>query len=204
MIMKKPVQRSSEKLLEIIRSNAMKKNICFEDLIKLLGTRAFGIALLFFSLPSALPFSVIPGVAFIFSVPIFFFAVQMILGRDTLWLPKGIAKKTISSHSIANIIQKTVPYLKKAEYFLKPRWRFMTSRFMEIINGLVIFFLAILLILPIPFSNFIFAILLITFSLGLIEKDGVVILLGYAISVLYIGIIFWFITAAIHNILRWI
>jgi len=202
--MKKPGQRSSQKLLEIMHSNAMTKDICFDEIIKLLGTRAFGIALLFFSLPSALPFSAIPGVAFVFSVPIFFFAVQMILGRNTLWLPKRIATKTVSYQSVAKIIQKTVPYLKKAEYFLKPRWAFMTSRPMEIVNGLVILFLAIFLVLPIPFSNYIFAILLVTFSLGLIEKDGIVILLGYIASLLYVSLISWFITAAVHNFMSWL
>lgn len=202
--MKKPGKRTSEKLLEIMHSNTMTKDICFEDIIKLLGPRAFGIALLFFSLPSALPFSVIPGVAFVFSVPIFFFSVQIILGRNTLWLPKKIAKKNVPYQSVAKIIQKTVPYLKKAEYFLKPRWAFMTSRPLEIMNGLVILCLAILLVLPIPFSNFIFAILLITFSLGLIEKDGVVIMLGYAASLLYVSFIFWVIAAAVHNFMTWV
>ncbi|QBR83755.1 hypothetical protein E3983_04930 [Legionella israelensis] len=61
--MKKRGQRSSDKLLEIMHSDALTEDICFEEILKLLGERAFGIALLFFSLPSALPFSVIPGVA---------------------------------------------------------------------------------------------------------------------------------------------
>jgi len=202
--MKNPGLRSSKKLLEILHANARKKEIRFEDIIKQLGPRAFGIALLFFSLPIALPFSVIPGVAFVFSVPIFFFSAQMIFGRNTLWLPEKIAKKTISYQSLVNIIQKTVPYLEKAEYFLKPRLAFMTSRAMEIMTGLVILFLALLLMLPIPFSNFIFAILLITFSLGLIEKDGVIILLGYAATLLYVGLIFWVITAAVHKLMAWV
>lgn len=199
--MQKYHKRSSEKLLEIIQSKELGKDICFEEIIKLLGTRAFGIALLFFSLPSALPFSAIPGVAFVFSIPIFFFAVQMILGRPTVWLPNVMARKTVSYDTVVKIIHKTVPYLKKAEYFLKPRWAFMTSRLIEIINGLVILFLAILLILPIPFSNFIFAILLIVLSLGLIERDGVVIILGYVAAILYIILIFWFIRAAIVGIM---
>jgi len=202
--MKEYRQRSSEKLLEIVYSDKLGEKVCFEEFIKLLGTRAFGIALLFFSLPSALPFSAIPGVAFIFSTPIFFFAVQMILGRDTLWLPDIMAKKTVSRKSVVKIVSKTVPYLQKAEYFLKPRWTFMTSRPMEIINGLIIMFLAILLILPIPFSNFIFATLLIILSLGLIEKDGIFILIGYIAVLLYVSLISWFITAAIQNIVEWL
>lgn len=202
--MKKNSPRTSEKLQEIVQSNAKTKDLCFEDIIKLLGARAFGIALLFFSLPSALPFSVIPGVAFVFSIPILFFSIQMILGRNTLWLPKRIAKKTISYEAVTKIIDKTLPYLKKVEYFLKPRWAFMTSRPLEILNGFVILFLAMLLLLPIPFSNFILSILLITFSLGLIEKDGIVILIGYAASLLYVSLIFWVITAAVHNFMSWV
>ena len=202
--MKKRGQRSSDKLLEIMHSNALTEDICFEEILKLLGERAFGIALLFFSLPSALPFSVIPGVAFVFSLPILFFAVQMVLGRNTLWLPKIMAKHTIPHKTVVNIIHKTVPYLKKAEFFLKPRWAFMSGRFMEIINGMVIFCLAVLLILPIPFSNFIFALLLIIFSLGLIEKDGVFIMLGYVATTIYVSFVSLFIMAAIHHIMAWI
>jgi hypothetical protein len=202
--MKKNNQRSSEKLLEIINSETMTKDICFEEIIKLLGTRSFGIALLFFALPSVLPFSIIPGAAFIFSVPILFFSAQIIFGRKSLWLPNFIAKKTVSHKAVIKIIHKTIPYLKKAEYFLKPRWSVITSRPMEIINGLIIFFLALFLILPIPLSNFIFAILLITFSLGLIEQDGLVITLGYIAALIYFSFIFWFITAAINEIITWV
>lgn len=187
--------------MEIIHSHKLEQAISFEEIIELLGTRAFGIALLLFSLPNALPFSVIPGLAFVFSTPIFFIAVQMILGRSTLWLPDIIAKKTVSQKSLAKIINTTLPYLKKAEFFLKPRWAFMTSRPMEILNGLVILVLALLLILPIPFSNFIFAIQLIVFSMGLIEKDGIFIVLGYTASLLYISLISWVIVAAVNNII---
>lgn len=98
---------------------------------------------------------------------------------------KNYCRTYYSPKSISKIIHTTVPYLIKIEYFLKPRWSFMTCRFMEIINGTIIFCLAILLMLPIPFSNFIFAALLITFSLGLIEKDGLFIILAYVGVFLY-------------------
>ena len=75
----------------------------------------------------------------------------------------------------------------------------MTSRFMEIINGLVIFCLALLLMLPIPFSNFIFAALLIIFSLGLIENDGLFLVMGYIGTIFYISFIYIFIVAVIKH-----
>ena len=68
---------------------------------------------------------------------------------------------------------------------------------MEIITGIVIMMLALLLLLPIPFSNFIFAALIIIFSLGLIEKDGFFILCGYFAPILYFSVLYLFMYAAI-------
>ncbi|WP_143549544.1 exopolysaccharide biosynthesis protein, partial [Rickettsiella grylli] len=94
----------------------------------------------------------------------------------------------------------TVPYLVKLERFLKPRWLVMTSRKMETINGIIIFGLALLLILPIPFSNFIFALLIVIFSLGLIEKDGICIIGAYLLTVFYLLFICTFILSALRTL----
>ncbi|QDP72107.1 exopolysaccharide biosynthesis protein [Legionella israelensis] len=196
-------KNASEKLLEITRCKTVKENTCFEDILALLGERTYGIALLFFSLPSALPFSLIPGMTFIFSMPIFIFTIQMIFGRSTFWLPKIIAQWHIPYKLVVKIICTTAPYLKKAEFFIKPRWSFMLCRPMQIMNGLLIFCLTFLLILPIPF-NFIFATLLIIFSLGMIEKDGAIIILGYIATVLYVSFISWFIMVVIKAIMTWV
>ncbi|MCL9685075.1 exopolysaccharide biosynthesis protein [Legionella maioricensis] len=195
--MKKNNQRSSDALLEIANNKDLDGEITYQRIIDTLGERAFGIVLLFFALPSALPFSAIPGVSFIFSVPILLFAFQMIFARKTLWLPKIVANRTIHQEAIAKIIHTATPYIIKVEYFLKPRWPFMNSRFMEIMNGVVICCLAVLLMLPIPLSNFIFSSLLIIFGMGLIEKDGLFILLGYIGAIFYICFIYMFIMKTI-------
>lgn len=198
--MNKSYKRSSETLLDMAQNKNFSGDVTYLSIIQALGERAFGLALLFFSLPSALPFSVIPGVSAIFSIPIMIFSFQMIISKKTLWLPNILAKRIIHHETISRIIQTTVPYLIKAEYFLKPRWQFMTSRFMEIVNGTIIFGLAILLMLPIPFSNFILATLLIIFSLGLIEKDGLFIAIGYVAVIIYAGFIYLVIMAGIKNL----
>ena|SRR3990167_7543402 len=200
--MKKNAIRSSDILLEIAHHKDLKGEVTYQRILQMLGARAFGVVLLFFALPSALPFSAIPGIAVVFSVPILLFSSQMIFARKTLWLPKIIAERTIHQKTICKVIHATVPYLVKVEYFLKPRWSFMNSRFMEIINGTVILCLAILLMLPIPLSNSIFAGLLIIFSLGLIEKDGVFILLGYAGTILYVSLIYLFIMKTINHLIN--
>ncbi|BCA94415.1 sugar transporter [Legionella antarctica] len=196
--MKKNIKRSSDTLLEIANNKDLSGELTYQRILDTLGARAFGVVLLFFALPSALPFSAVPGVSAIFSVPIILFAWQMILARKTLWIPKILACRTIHQETIAKIVHNTVPYLIKIEYFLKPRLSFMNSRFMEIINGTLIFCLALLLMLPIPLSNFIFSSLIIFLSLGLIEKDGLFILAVYIGAIFYISFIYMFIMQAIN------
>ncbi|HBD7260561.1 TPA: exopolysaccharide biosynthesis protein, partial [Legionella pneumophila] len=52
----------------------------------------------------------------------------------------------------------------------------------------------------IPFSNFIFATLLIIFSLGLIEKDGLFLIIGYLGVVIYANFVYLFVLTAVKHL----
>ena len=121
----------------------------------------------------------------------------MICKRKSLWLPQPIACRTISQKKISTLIYAAVPYVVRLECFLKPRWMWMTSYIMEIINGITILFLSIFLMLPIPLSNFIFGGIIILFSLGITEKDGIFVFLGYFLFFLYVVFILFLTMAAI-------
>lgn len=193
--------RSSDILLNISQCTHDKEYFTYNELVALLGDRAFGIVMLFFALPSALPFSSIPGVSFVFSIPIVLCTIQIILARTRFWLPQMIGKKRVMRKTINKVITTALPYLKKLEHWLKPRYLFMTSRFMEVINGLLILILAICLMLPIPFSNFIFSGLIIVVSLGIIERDGLFIALGYILTAIYFHFMYLLIMTAIKQFL---
>lgn len=178
-------KRSSEILLTLLHDDQGDNNLTFYRILQYLGDRAFGLSILFFALPSALPISAIPGIALFFSIPIFVLALQMILMRKTLYLPKRIAEITISHNTLFKIVNASVPYLQKIERFLRPRISWVTSSLMDVIHGFMLLGLSILLMLPIPMSNYILAGLIIVFCLGLIEKDGVFIIAGYVGTTLY-------------------
>lgn len=182
---------SSTILLEIAQDEHLKAHLTYKDLIQALGVRAFGMGFLLFALPCLLPFSSIPGVSVAFSLLIISFALQMILARQSVWLPKVIANRPISFEAIVRTIYAVVPYLSKMEYFLKPRFQWMFWRIMEIITGIVILLLAFFLMLPIPFSNFLFSSIIVVLSLGIIENDGAFILLGYLMFFLCIFFLFF-------------
>lgn len=197
---KKPYKRSSEIFLEIVQNKNLENNLTYQSILQALGERAFGLVFLFFSLPSILPFSAVPGLSVIFGLPIAIFALQMIFARKTLWLPEYIAIRNISHIKVVKIIFGVMPYLIKLERLSKPRWPLMNCRAMEIINGTTIFCLALLLMLPIPFSNLFFGTFIILFSVGIVEKDGILILVGYICVILYISVIYFLLLTVVKAI----
>ncbi|KTD18735.1 ABC transporter permease [Legionella lansingensis] len=172
-------------LLKTVETHQGDATISFGELVKTFGDRAFGLIIILFALPSALPISAIPGFSFITGLPIVFIAIHIIIARRALWLPKSLANRRFEFAKFAKVVEQTVPYLRSIEKLLKPRWLFFTHPAMERLHGLVMLSLSLLLLLPIPFSNFIFASLIILFGLGLAEKDGVILFLAYVGAGLY-------------------
>jgi len=181
----KKIKRSSDILKDIAEDHKADHVVTYRYIVKMLGERTFGLVLLLFALPSILPLSSIPGVSFIFSLPIALCSFQLIIGRNTLWIPEVIANQTIEHQKLAKIIQKTLPFLKKMERFLSPRCSFMFYWGIERLSGLIIFILSLLLMLPIPFSNMILSAFIVLFGLGFVEKDGLFVIVGYGGALTY-------------------
>ncbi len=182
---KKYTPRTSDVLVELSKTKGHPPTISYEEVLKTLGIRAFGILVIFFSLPNLLPFGVIPGISFLFSIPIAFFAVEMLLGQKTFWIPKKLAKKTMSRAKISHMIKKLIPYIQKIEKIAQPRLSLITTSPFDRINALFILSLALLLMLPIPFSNFIIGSIITLLSLGIMEKDGLLLSISYILVALY-------------------
>ncbi|MDX1836199.1 sugar transporter [Legionella taurinensis] len=178
-------QSISHLLKKIAMKHEKESRVCFRELVKELGDQAFGLIMILFALPSALPVSAIPGISFIFGLPILFIAIHLLIGRRILWLPRQLADRSIERGTLLDVVTKTRPYLMYVERLLKPRLTFFSTPFMERMHGVILLLLSILLLLPIPFSNFIFAMLIILFGLGIAEKDGLFLVLAYAGTVVY-------------------
>jgi len=174
-----------ELLRQLIKTHEEETSVTYGELVKSIGVQAYGLIIILFALPSALPISVVPGFSFIFGLPIVFIALHIIAAKPSLWLPTALANRTVETNQLKKVINKTLPYLSSIEHLLKPRWSFFTSPTMERLHGIVLLGLSFLLLLPIPFSNFIFATLIILFGLGISENDGVVLVLAYIGSFIY-------------------
>lgn len=170
--------RTSDLLQSLIRRAKGDGEISIAEIMHMLGERAFGLAILVFCLPNSLPLPGIPGFSSITGIPIILFAAQMGLGRHAPWLPARIAAYRFSREKFAAFLEKTLPYIERIEKLLHPRLVFMQTRVAEIITSLAFIFLALVLALPIPFGNFPPGLAMCLIALGLLERDGVMMLIG--------------------------
>lgn len=159
-------------------------NITLGELIDRLGYRVYGLGILIFALPSIVPVSAIPGVAALFSIPIILLSLQLVFSRKEPWLPQWLKKKSIATSHIKKLFHYSIPYLQKIEKFIKPRYPFFSTRIVKVFLGLLIAWLSVLLMLPIPLSNMLFGSLIAILALGLIEKDGLIILIGLLLGII--------------------
>jgi hypothetical protein len=153
------------------------------DLLDALHERAFGMAMLIFILPNTPPMPGIPYVSTLTGIPICLFALQMLLGLDRPWLPSGIARREIPQRRVRVVWKKILPVFQRVEKYVRPRNLALTSQFAERLLAVVILVMAIILSLPIPAGNLLPAWAIALLSLGLMERDGRIIIAGLVMTV---------------------
>lgn len=173
-------QRPS-RLSDIVRSMDTSRDMSIGELADSLGERAFGALMFIFAVPNAIPMP--PGTSAILGLPLVILTWQVLTGRQSLWLPQAIRKRRISREMLERFVSKVTPVMAKLERVLRPRLGFIvTSNLAERLIGLVAFPLALILFLPIPFGNIPPAIAIACLALGLAERDGLAVLVGYLFS----------------------
>lgn len=156
-------------------------SISVRDLSAQLGDRGFGLMLLLFALPNTIPLP-IPGISTLTSMPLIFFACQLCLGKERIWLPDWLAHRQIPMRKLRPLIQKSLPWLVKLEKVVKPKLDKITTRSFERFAGGLILLLAVLIALPIPLGNLPLGIALAVMALAITERDGIVMITGWLLT----------------------
>ena len=191
------------RLSDIVRSIDTSQDTTIGELADSLGERAFGAVMFIFAVPNAIPMP--PGTSAILGLPLVILTWQVMVGRQTLWLPKLVRQRRISKEMLQTFVSKVTPIMARLERILRPRFGIVvTSNLAERVIGLVAFPLALILFLPIPFGNIPPAASIACLALGLAERDGVAVVVGYVLaltsavilgavsSALYVGVVAFF------------
>jgi hypothetical protein len=179
--------RKVSEILAAMRARANER-VKLADIVAELGERAFGVAMLLFSLPNAVGIGVIPGISTLFGVPQIVLALQMLAGFERPWLPVWLLEKSIARADFERMIDHSMPVLVRVERYLKPRAAALTGPFVERLMGLVFLVLAAVVSLPIPLGNQPPAVAIAVVALGLTARDGVFVAAGCAMGVAAVAI----------------
>ena len=149
------------------------------ELVNAFGERGFGALMLFFGLMN-IAIGIIPGTTTVLGAPLILMGLQLMVRQDQLWLPRWALGRSIDRATYSTGLEKVLPPLRMVERLSRPRLPVMTSEVSEMLIGIVTFLLACILVLPIWGGNLVPALIISTFGFGLMQRDGIVVLVGWA------------------------
>lgn len=168
------------RLDEIASTKGAKVSV--DEVYRAIGERSFGPLLLVVGLIGMTPISAIPTAPSILALLVALIAGQLLVGRQTLWLPKRMLRMSLSSarlHRSLGAIRKPVHAL---DAVMRPRLCFLTGKVGARVVALAC--VAVAATVPplelLPFVAVVPATAIAAFGLGLVTRDGIVISLAFA------------------------
>jgi hypothetical protein len=172
-------------LSDLVESHGDGATIMLGELIDALKIRAYGVIMLLMALPCCLPFVyLLPQIV---AFPMLFLAWQMASGRATVWLPENLRKRSFRISILASTVTRARPWLKRFEIVAGPRLGFLSEGAgLRIIGALLLIPCASILV-PLPLTNTVPGMGVAMASVGLIERDGLLILLGLIVGLIWVA-----------------
>jgi hypothetical protein len=172
-----------ESASEILRDLAAypETKVPFGKIVTAAGTRVHGLALFLFVLPETLPLP-LPSASSILGIPLLLISGHLAVFGEAHRLPQRILDLTIPRPVFVAIARYVAPVLAWLEKASRPRWKFLVRE--ERLMGLLCFYLALILFMPLPLINAAPALCLAAVALGILHRDGVLIIIGCIGSIL--------------------
>jgi hypothetical protein len=179
---KRRPQIGTRALLSALAVGDQAQMLKLREILDGLGRSLFGMLLFFAILPAFLP---VPGLAGGLSGPlVVLVGVQLLAGMRRPWLPGFIAERGPTRGTLTRFEQRIGPWLLRLEHVVRPRLTaLLDHRVATMFTGLLLVLLGVLLALPIPFTNYLFGALLLLYALALLERDGALMLVAWAVGI---------------------
>lgn len=182
-------------VLDELERSVRGKEIRVHDVVETLGRSSFAGLMLAFSLIAASPASAIPGITAIVAALVFMLVAQMMIGRDSVWLPGFVTRRKMS----ADTLRKGISWLRKpvrfVERLLRPRLTWLFHRPWRWLPLTLI--MALTLFMPfmevVPTSGSIASSVIALYAASLLTRDGVLTLISLGLlSVVPTLVIAWY------------
>lgn len=168
-----------------------------------LGERVFGALLFALAIPVCMPF--LYGVPQIVALPMMAIAAQMAAGRAHPWMPKGFRDRPLDKPSLVRIARWSKKWFGWLEALARPRFSALSGPTAERVIGAVFVLFCTSILIPLPTTNTAPGIGIAIASIGLITRDGLLVLAGLILGIFWISLLiigFTFFGAAFIDLLK--
>lgn len=192
-----PARKLSVELAEL-HARAGDRPVPLREVIFVLRNRAYLLLIILLALPFIQPVP-LPGLSTPLGLAIVLIALRLSLGQRP-WLPMRIQRAKLPAGFFGKVLTFTAKLLRYLESVLRPRWPAITgTALINQLHAIVILTSAAILLLPlpIPLSNLLPAWAIFLIASGLLERDGLFIVLGYV--AFFIGALYFFLLGSFAN-----
>lgn len=138
----------------------------------------------------------IPGVSTVFGAGILLVGLSRLLRRP-LWLPARLRARQLPADKLRSALGRGMVWVARLQKVSRPHRlpALVDRRAAELLNDAGLVLGAVLLMAPfgfVPFSNTLPGLALLLFAIGLMQRDGVAVLLGHLMnlaSIVYFGVL---------------
>lgn len=178
--------------LDATRAAIRAERVSLRELLAIVGEQGLLVFCAILGMPFMLPVT-IPAMSVALGTPMLLIGVAVVLNRVP-WLPDRLLDHALPGDTVRQVLESASRTAARFEHLVRPRWLALTSTpAVNSLHGLVIIFGVLVLMAPlvlVPFANTLPALGIILLALGMAERDGVVILLGYFVTLfaaLFVG-----------------
>lgn len=176
-----PGELPLSRILEEALSGASSGPVTVGQLAERMEERGFGLLIILLSLVTLIP--VLPpgsaaGVGLLYVVG----ALQMAAGRRRPWLPRRLSEYRLSPRAAERLRTGGVSVLQRVERFSRPRWTPLSDEALLRASSVVVLLMGVVLFLPLPFLNTLPGLSMLAVGIGLMNRDGVFLLVGTGLA----------------------
>ena len=167
--------------------------VSVDEIVETFGARSFGPLLLLCGLLGMTPVSAIPTAPTVLAVIVILIAGQMVFGRRAIWIPRFIGKLSVKAERLAKAVKISRKPAHVVDRVVCPRLLALTTPLADRLVALSCVLVAITVppLELVPFAAFVPALAIFTFGVGLVARDGLVVLIALLLSAGALGLIGW-------------
>ncbi|MDR5695856.1 MAG: exopolysaccharide biosynthesis protein [Armatimonadota bacterium] len=189
---RRTVGQPLSEILEEVLAVAGEEDVAIGALVDQAEERGFGLFMILLALPTMIPI-LPPGSAALIGLLNIGLAVQMLAGLRRPWLPAWIRRYRLSPSAMRRLRQGGIHVLRKLESLSRPRLLPLPESLVIRVVAFLLLLLGIVLFSPFPFMNTLPGLAILLLGIGLLNRDGLVLMAGAGLS---LGILLFVATGA--------